>query len=502
MSDTFTLIDDTAEVEGDATRRPTSDSSSDTGLSTAPTGWQPSAQSTFSAGIRASTNAPEKKAPAATKKPSTPKKPSKHRGKLPVDEQGVAAPVKMLPEPKPPKALSKKEQAKLTKALLLKERMADADAMRINGVDDDTIEIPKKPWLTVFTGKRARPDEVAETLTDLASMLENGQTERKSVDELAVQYANYDIGQAYERVVMLMDRGVTLGAAMADQTDSFPSVVRELIGAAKMPKDMHHNLRQAAVNIIEGDNTKSQIKSALFKPGFMAFFLLVFTLAAIQWLLPMTAGMFAGIGAEIPQSTVIIMTVGSFLKWGLLALIILIFLGNAFWLLVGKNNERLATWADTLSLKAPLIGEIMSMSVAARFCDVLAAALGVGMSEIEALETASRACGNRALKRWVGEHVARQRIGIVAFSDVAKTDMLPWNFRNRIETTTSLTRRVEILLELADTFHAKAQQRLTRFADRVGPITEGIVVVVVIGVVMLIISPILGFVPTLIETIG
>jgi type II secretory pathway component PulF len=417
------------------------------------------------------------------------------------NESILDKPVKLLPTPKPPKPLTKSQQAKADKAQLIKEREADAAAMRINGVDGE-VEIPKKPWITFFSGKRARSDEVAETLTDLASMLENGQSEHKSVNALAVQYANYDIGQAYERVVMLLDRGVTLGKAIAEQTDAFPPVVRELIAAAKMPADMRRNLRQAAIIIMEADNIKSQIKSALFKPGFMLFFLLVFALAGIQWLLPMTAGMFSGIGAELPPMTQTIMTAGQFLKWILLAIILLVIIWKGFWTVFGKNNERIATINDHLALKAPLVGEISRMAVAARFCDVLAACLSVGMSELEGLEIAARACGNRALKKWVDEHVGRQRVGLVTFSDVSKTEMLPWNFRNRIETTTSLTRRIEILRELAETFHYKAQQRLTRFAERVGPITEGVVVVAVIIVVMLIISPILTFIPTMLETIG
>lgn len=434
--------------------------------------------------------------------PASKKRPAKGTKKSAKGDKGAApvAPVKLLSEPKPPKKLSKHQQAKVDKAQRIKEQTADAAAMRINGVDGD-VEVPKKPWITVFSGKRARPDEVAETLTDLASMLENGQSEHKSVEALAVQYANYDIGQAYERVVMLLDRGVTLGAAMADQEDEFPPVVRELIAAAKMPRDTHRNLRQAAIIIMEADNIRSQIKSALFKPGMMLFFLIVFALASVQWLLPMTAGMFTGIGATMPPMTKTIMTVGEWLKWVLLGLMVLVIMWKFFWAVYGKNNERIAIINDTLALKVALIGDIMRMAVAARFCDVLAACLAVGMSEIEALETAGRACGNRALAGWVSEHVGRQRVGLVAFSDVAKTEMLPWNFRNRIETTSSLTRRIDILRELAESFHFKAQQRLERFAERVGPITEGAVVVAVIFVVMLIISPILTFIPTMLETI-
>jgi type II secretory pathway component PulF len=434
----------------------------------------------------------------AEKQPRAKAAPKKKRKPVAVE---IVRPVKLLHEPKPPKPPTKAQQAKLDRAQLIKEREADAAAVRINGTDED-IEIPKKPWLTVFSGKRARSDEIAETLTDLASMLENGQSEQLCVQALADQYSAYDIGEAYSRVIMLMDRGVTLGKAVADQTDNFPPVVRELIAAAKMPKDMHRNLRQAAIIIMEADSIKARIKSALFQPGFMFGFLILFTLVAIQFLLPMTAGMFTGIGADIPPMTVIILAIGQVFKWALLGLVALVALLMAYWTVFGKNNERIATMVDHYGLKAPLVGEIMKMSIAARFCDVLAACLDVGMSELESLETAGRACGNRALKTWVDDHVGRQNIGVVAFSDVSKTEMLPWNFRNRIETTTSVTRRIEILRELAESFHDKAQLRLNRFADRVGPITEAVVVVVVVIVVMLIVSPILTFIPTMLEVIG
>jgi type IV pilus assembly protein PilC len=437
--------------------------------------------------------------PTATGSESKPTPKATKRGKRSsADELGYVP----LPEPKPANKLSPRQQAKADKAQLRKEQEADAARMRINGVDDDTIEVPKKPWLVIFNGKRARPDETAETLTDLASMLENGDSERQSVNALAVQYANYDIGQAYERVVMLLDRGVTLSNAMADQTDTFPPVVRELIGAAKQAKDMHRNLRQAAVIILEADNIKSKVKSALFKPGFMLVFLMIFIVAAVQFLLPMTAQMFTGIGAEPPATTQFIMAAGEWLKWIIGVSLVGLIVWSLCWKLFLKNNEKLATRADTFALKAPLIGDIMRMSVAARFCDVLSACLDVGMSEIESLETAARACGNKALTNWVMEHVGRQRVGVVSFGDVSKTELLPWNFRNRIETTSSLTRRIEILRELASTFHVKSQDRLNRFAERIGPITEGVVVACVVLVVLLVASPIVTFVPTMMDMIN
>lgn len=489
MSNTFTLAEQPAETGEASIDEILAPISGETGSapSDKASGWQPGA-----ATIGQSAAAVKKPARAPKVKRVT------KRERASVD----ALPYVPLPEEKEVKALTPKQQAKVDKLQLIKKREALAASIRINGTDDAEVEIPKKPFFVFFSGKRARPDEIAETLNDLASMLENGESERKAVEALSLAYADYDIGQAYERVMLLLDEGVELAHAMADQEENFPPVVRELIGAAQMPADTRRNLRRAALIIVEANDIKSKVRSALFKPGFMLAFLLIFTIVAIQVLLPMTASMFDGIGAETPALTQVIVAVGGWLKWVLAGVILLALIFSALWKMFLKNNERIASIADSLSLKAPLIGEVMRMAVAARFCDILAAGLHVGMNEIEALQTAGRAAGNRVLQRWVTEHIGRQEAGVVDFGGVAKTEILPWNFRNRIETATSAPRRIEILQELATSFHAKSHDRLQRFAERVGPLSEALVMGAVVAVVFLIISPILTFIPTLINNLG
>lgn len=438
---------------------------------------------------------------AAPGTPEEPEKPNRARKRASRRSASIEPlPYVPLPEKKA-KILSKGEQKKADKIAAAKAAAADATTLRING-SDENVKIPKKAWLTLTNRKKARPDEVAETLTDLASMLENGDSEHQSIKALADQYASYDIGEAYERVKLLLERGVTLPAAMADQTDNFPPVVRELLGAANMAKDMHRNLRQAALIIVEADNIKGQVRSALFKPGFMLFLLMGFIILAVTYMLPMTADMFTGIGAEAPPTTVIVMIAGEWLKWIFIVIIGLAILFAIAWQAFLKRNQRIATRADLAALRAPLFGEILKMSAAARFCDVLSACLAVDMSEVESLKTAARACGNKALQKWIDEHVGRQEHGVAGFADVTKTDLFPWNLHNRIATTTSLVRRIDILQELSETFHSKAQVRLNRFAERIGPISEAVVVAAIVGVVVLVASPVLAFIPTMIETVG
>lgn len=438
-------------------------------------------------------DAPAEPAPAPAGKVKAARKPKAARSSK-KNELGYTP----LPEKKTT-ALTPRQQRAFDRAEEAKEKAADIAAQRINGAEFGQ-ETTKKPWLTIVSGKKAKPDMIAETLTDLASTLESGEPEYTSVRAVADQYEKFDIGEGFDRVARLMSkgRGVTLTAALADQEDNFPPVVRELIGAANTASDLHRNLRQAAVIIVEADNIKAQIRSALFEPALMASIMAAFTIFAVEFGLPIVQQNFAGFGGEVPVITLIAMAVGGFVKWILIGAIVLLLITAAAWPIVMKKSDRARRAVDRLAMRVKYLGDIQRMAVAARLCDVLAAGLKVGLSELSALETAARACGNRAVQHWIEEHLERQRYGVVDFADFADTDLVPWNLRMRLGNTNSIPRRIEIFQELAVTFHHKANERLERFAERIAPISK-LVTFTGIGVVlMIIISPLLTLIPTMI----
>jgi len=367
----------------------------------------------------------------------------------------------------------------------------------IGGRDDrklilDTGE--KAPLFTVV-GKKSRPDDIAETLEDLASMLESGESEDRALRTLAHHYAKFNVGKAYNRAADLIARGETIKAALSAQTDTFPRVVRELIGAASTPRDLHRNLRRSAQLIVESSDVKAQIKAALFKPMFMFGIVIVFVVVAAQWLLPMVANVFTSIGSKTPKSTTIMIAVGGDVKWVFVVIAILILLWVIYWYGFGRKIEAVRIWKDRMAIQVPLIGPINQMQAAARFSDVVSVCLGSGIPEVEALEIGARACGNEALQAHVNDHIGNQKLGNAVFADVADTPLLPWNFKNRIEVSPSPRERIKVMADLAEIFHKKARRRLNTFADRVGPITEMMVLSIAAVVILAIAIPVTSFAP-------
>lgn len=391
-----------------------------------------------------------------------------------------------------------KKKSKFSITVKSSKKSKSGGSPNLVGASDDsklTLDVGEKKPLFTVVGKKSRPDDIAETLEDLAAMLEAGESEDRALRTLAKHYSKFNVGKAYERSADLIARGETIKAALSAQTDTFPRVVRELIGAASTPRDLHRNLRRSAQLIVESSDVRAQIKAALFKPMFMFGIVIVFVIVAAQWLLPMVSNVFSSIGSKTPPATTIMIAIGGDVKWVFVVAIGIIALWMVYWYGFGRKIEAVRIWRDRMSIQIPLIGPINQMQAAARFSDVVSVCLGSGIPEVEALEIGARACGNEALQAHVNDHIGNQKLGNAVFSDVADTPLLPWNFKNRIEVSPSPRERIKVMADLAEIFHKKARRRLNTFADRVGPITEMMVLSIAAVVILAIAIPVTSFAP-------
>lgn len=417
-------------------------------------------------------------------------------------------PYQQAPEPaavqEAPAAVRTRERASERKAAKPKRGKKGADPTEnLPYVPASMRETPEKKPLFTVVAKKARPEDVGETLEDLASMLEAGESEDRALSELGRQYEKLNVGAAYTRAVERMrNDGATSIEALVAEDDVFPRVARELLAASTTPRDLHANLRHAAMLVAEASDVKAAIKAALFKPLLTLGIVIVFVVVAAEWLLPQVATMFESIGAATPPITVTMIAVGSSAKWVIGGLLLLLGAWGLYWLFAGRKNPKLRVAMDNMAIRMPLLGPITQMAVAARFAEVLAACLASGMNELDALEVAGRACGNDAVNAHVIEHIARQRVGDATFADVADTPLFPWNLKNRIDIAPGTRFLIDTLRDVGKIFHKKSKRRLDQFADRVGPLTEIVVLVAAAGVILMIAIPVTTFAPQMINMGG
>jgi type IV pilus assembly protein PilC len=114
----------------------------------------------------------------------------------------------------------------------------------------------------------------------------------------------------------------------------------------------------------------------------------------ILWkVIPTFASLFAGLGAELPLPTRVVIGASNVLvRFGWIAIVGLCAAGYGFKQYYASPNGRKVV--DAIVLKMPILGVLMRKIAVARFCRTLSTLLASGVSILEALDITARTAGN------------------------------------------------------------------------------------------------------------
>jgi type IV pilus assembly protein PilC len=156
-------------------------------------------------------------------------------------------------------------------------------------------------------------------------------------------------------------------------------------------------LKRLATYIEKAVKLSGQVKSAMIYP-IAVIVIATIVVAAILWkVIPTFAQLFAGLGAQLPLPTrVVIMMSNNLVSYGPF---IFMGLGGIFYVL----KRYYATTAgryniDALVLKLPILGMIMRKIAVARFCRTLSTLLASGVPILDGLDITARTSGNAVVE--------------------------------------------------------------------------------------------------------
>src|SRR5262245_58882160 len=189
--------------------------------------------------------------------------------------------------------------------------------------------------------------------------------------------------------VILATRGdVESGASLADAMKKHPKVFDPLftnmIAAGEAGGILDTILKRLATYIEKAVKLKGQIKSAMIYP-IAVIAIAVIVVGVILWkVIPTFANLFAGLGAELPLPTrVVIALSNNLIRFGPFLIVGLVGASFGFRSYYATENGRRTI--DRLVLKLPILGLLMRKIAVARFCRTLSTLLASGVSILEAL---------------------------------------------------------------------------------------------------------------------
>jgi type IV pilus assembly protein PilC len=237
------------------------------------------------------------------------------------------------------------------------------------------------------------PKELAVFTRQFSVMIDAGLPLVQCIEILGVQSEN----KVFQKVLLQVRQDVESGATLADAMRKHPKVFDDLycnmIAAGEAGGILDTILQRLAVYIEKIVKLRRAVRSAMIYPiAVLAIAALV--VAIILWkVIPTFAALFAGLGAELPLPTRVVIWMSNFVgRYFLLLVFLLIAMLYALKRYHGTYRGRRVI--DGILLKTPILGPVLRKIAVARFCRTLATLVSSGVPILEALEITAKTAGN------------------------------------------------------------------------------------------------------------
>jgi type IV pilus assembly protein PilC len=239
-------------------------------------------------------------------------------------------------------------------------------------------------------------EEVAVFTRQFSVMIDAGLPLVQCLDILSTQTDNKYFGEVLAEVREEMEGGAALADALAQHPKVFSPLFCNMIAAGEAGGILDIILRRLATYIEKAVKLKRAVKSASIYPAVIISVACAVVTIILWKVIPTFAGLFAGLGAQLPLPTRIVVMASNFVGAYMPYLIVAIAVG-----VVAVRNYYKTDGGqlviDRMLLRMPVIGLLLRKIAVARFCRTLATLVTSGVPILEALSITASTAGNRVI---------------------------------------------------------------------------------------------------------
>jgi type IV pilus assembly protein PilC len=194
-----------------------------------------------------------------------------------------------------------------------------------------------------------------------------------------------------------VEGGMSLAEAMKRHPKCFDALFCNMIAAGEAGGILDTILKRLATYIEKAVKLKSQVKAAMIYP-IAVITIACLVIGVILWkVIPTFASLFAGLGAELPLPTRIVIALSNNLVRFMPFILVGLFgIGWGFKAYYGTEKGRHVI--DAITLKMPILGPILRKIAVARFCRTLSTLMASGVPILDGLDITARTSGNAIIE--------------------------------------------------------------------------------------------------------
>jgi type IV pilus assembly protein PilC len=243
--------------------------------------------------------------------------------------------------------------------------------------------------------KKITPKDVTIFSRQFATMVQSGIPIVQGLDIVAKGHENPSMQALLNAVKQDIESGTNLSMALSKHKLYFDDLYCNLVQAGEQAGILDTILDKVATYKEKIEAIKGKIKSALFYPAAVIVVAFIVTAILLIFVIPQFENMFKGFGAELPALTQFVVNLSRWMRdyW----FILFGSLGGGVFAIAYtyRRSEKMQHTVDRLTLKAPVVGEIVTKATIARYARTLGTMFAAGVPLVESLDSVAGAAGNR-----------------------------------------------------------------------------------------------------------
>ena len=370
---------------------------------------------------------------------------------------------------------------------------ADSKALAINDVRTLGLYPTTVREATKRDEKRARKDkkgldqlyfggvktkEIVVMTRQLSTLIDAGLPLLRSVNVLIAQLKPCKLRDILREAAQDIQTGSTFSEALAKHPKQFDRLFVNMVRAGEVGGMLEVVLQRVASFLERREALKRRVKGALVYP----IAVMVIAAGIVSFLLikvvPVFAEIFGELGAALPAPTKLLIASGDFMvyKWWILLLVIN---GTIIFMKLIAKFRFVQRMFDIVSLKFPVVGDLVTKVGVARFSRTLGTLISSGVPILQALKITRETIGNSVIQDAVDKVHDSIKEGDTIAAPLDETKVFPPMVVNMIDVGEETGQLDAMLNKVADIY----DQEVEVAVEAMLTLMEPIIIVVLGGII-------------------
>ena len=385
------------------------------------------------------------------------------------------------------------------------QRMAESVDAAMGGLRREQIRVTKIDKVKeksaeqggfIARGRGIPTESLAIFTRQFSVMIDAGLPLVQCLEILGKQEPHKRFAETILKVREQVEAGSTLADGMRKYPRAFDELYTNMVAAGEAGGILDAILKRLATYIEKAVRLKSQVKSAMVYPV-AVLLIAAAVVAVILWkVIPTFAQLFAGLGAELPLPTRVVI----WLSNQFIFIFPVMIVGGVVFAFLFRQYYRTYRGrrvVDRSVLRLPILGTILRKVAVARFCRTLSTLISSGVPILDGLDITAKTAGNAIIEDAIMTTRTAIERGETVSTPLQATKVFPPMVTQMIGVGEATGALDMMLAKIADFYEEEVDTAVSSLLTLLEPVMIAILGVIVGGIVISMYLPIFSLVQKL-----